>query len=243
MTIATLLVAAGLGAVHIFGDRIASALSDSHDRWLSVGGGTTVAFIFLYLLPELDYFRRILEEHPATQQIDRLLYLSMLGGVIVYYGLEHLGYRVRRPMSDDDTDDSPIGHDYVFWLHMGWYALYNVIIGALLLYGEQETVHGLVLYGVAIAIHFSTVDASMRRHHRHVYHTTGRWVLAMTVVAGWGLGFVLPLSTAAIAGAMAFVAGGLLINAVKDELPSSRRARFFPFVGGVLLFGTLLVAI
>ena len=247
MTTATLFVAVGLGAVHIFGDRIAAVLSDSHHRWLSVGGGTTVAFIFLYLLPELDYFRRILEEHPATGQIDRLLYLSMLGGVIVYYGLEHLGYRFRQPMLDDDSDGSKngstIGHDYVFWLHMGWYGLYNAIIGALLLYGEQETVHGLVLYGMAIAIHFSTVDASMRRHHRQVYHGTGRWVLAATVVAGWALGYLLPLTTVAIAGAMAFVAGGLLINAVKDELPSSRRARFIPFLGGVIIFGTLLVVV
>ena len=243
MTTATLLIAVGLGMVHILGDRFASAMSDSHHRWLSVGGGFTVAFVVLYLLPELDYFRRLLEDHPATQQVDDVLYLAVLAGVLVYYGLEHLGYRVRRHGSDGGDGDLGVGHDYVFWLHMGWYAVYNVIIGALLLYGEQETVHGLVLYGVAMAIHFSTVDASMRRHHRHVYHRTGRWILAAAVVTGWGLGKVAPVTTAMLAFVMAFVIGGLFINAVKDELPSSQRAKFFPFAAGVVLFTLLLVAI
>lgn len=243
MTVATLLIALVLAAVHVFGDRIADRLADSHHRWLSVGAGVTVAFIFLYLLPELDYFRRILEDHPATAVVDELLYLAALVGVTIYYGLEHLAHRVRSRHLDDPADDSPFGHDYVFWMHMGWYAVYNVIIGALLMHGEQETIHGLALYAVAMAMHFATVDAALRRHHLHVYHTTGRWVLAAAMLAGWAAGSLIAVSPAAIALMVAFVAGGLLINAIKDELPRSERAHFLPFLGGVVGFSVILIVL
>ena len=243
MTLAALLVALVLSAVHVWGAQIASVLSDSHQWWLSVGAGVTVAFVFLYLLPELEYYRQLLAEHPAMGVGDQAMYLIALVGVTIYYGLEHLAQRARHHGSDDGGDTSRFGHDYVFWLHMGWYAVYNIIIGLLLLYGEQETIQGLLLYGVAIAVHFATIDAAMRRHHRHVYRMTGRWILAVAVIAGWVLGAFVAVTTAMIALVMAFVAGGLLINAIKDELPSSERARFVPFLVGVVGFSTVLVVL
>lgn len=245
MLASSLLVAIILAMVHLFGGRLAIWMSDSHHRWLSVGGGVTVAFVFLYLLPELEYFHQVLSDHGATDLVEELLYLTGLVGVTIYYSLEHLAFRVRESSSDQDDDkDSPLfGHDYVFWLHMGWYGVYNIIIGALLSVGTQETTQGLWLYGVAIAIHFLTVDASMRSHHRHVYHRTGRWLLAAAVIVGWGLGVALTLPPEMIALAMGFLFGGLLINSIKDELPSSDRARVFPFLVGVVVASVLLVLI
>lgn len=240
MLIATFVVAAALAVVHIAGVRLFGLSVDHRHRWLSVGAGTTVAFAFLYLIPELDYFRRILTEHPTFGVVDELLYLVVLAGVTIYYGLEHLAYRVRQHHREK-LDESRFGHDYVFWVHMGWYALYNVIIGALLLHGHQETVRGLVLYGVAMAIHFFTVDAAMRRHHRHVYKRTGRWILAAAVIAGWAIGAVVSIGPVVVASVTAFLIGGLLINAIKDELPPSRRAAFFPFLVGAGLSSAILI--
>ena len=241
MIVATVAVAALLGMVHIFGGQIASTLADTHHRWLSLGAGITVAFVFIYLLPELHYFQEILAESTTLVVVEEMIYVVAVGGVTLYYGLEHLAHRVRQPYRDEGPDQSFFGHDYVFWLHMGWYAIYNVIIGVLLSHGEQETVHGLSLYALAMAVHFFTIDAAMRRHHEHVYRQTGRWLLAAAVLVGWALGAAVPVGVVLIALAMGFLSGGLLINAIKDELPSSGRAQFLPFAGGVLIFSALVL--
>ena len=243
MVVATLVVAVVLGLVHVFGGEIASMLADTHHRWLSVGAGVTVAFVFLYLLPELEYLHHHLRDDPITGGIDEVIYVAAVVGVTLYYGLEHLAYRVRQRHREESEQDDAFGHDYVFWLHMGWYAVYNVIIGALLLHGEQETIRGLSLYAVAMAVHFLTIDTTMRRHHEHVYRRTGRWILAAAVVGGWTLGAAAPVGVGLIALAMGFLSGGLLINAIKDELPSSGRAKFFPFVVGVALFSAFAIVI
>ncbi len=241
MTTATLLIAIALALVHIFGARVLSLETAPRSHWLSVGAGITLAFVFLYLLPELDYFRRILAEHRQLRQIEALIYLVALAGVTLYYGLEHLAYRVRKHHHSTPSDEASFGHDYVFWLHMTWYALYNVIIGLLLLHGQQETVRGLGLFGAAMGIHFLTIDAAMRHHHRHIYRTTGRWVLATAVMVGWLIGLVAPLPTTVLALVTAFLVGAMLLNAIKDELPSSRKTRFVPFVLGATVATAILL--
>lgn len=244
MIVLTLLIALCLGLVHVFGGRLSAlASSGTERRWLSVCGGITVAFVFLYLLPELEYFRSHVAEHPTLGAFDEFLYLTVLIGVALYYGLEHLAYRARSHYHEVHPEESDPGHDYVFWLHMGWYAVYNIIIAVLLSHGEQETMRGLAVYGLVMAVHFVSVDAVMRRHHRHVYRKTGRWILAGAVVTGWGLGAFTSPSTTVVAIIIAFLAGGLLINAIKDELPSSEWAHFVSFLIGVAVFATIVIAL
>lgn len=244
MTVLTLLIALCLGLVHVFGGRLSALASASAERrWLSVCGGITVAFVFLYLLPELEHFRSHIADHPTLGAFDEVLYLTVLAGVSLFYGLEHLAYEARSHYHDVHPEEAEFGHDYVFWLHIGWFAIYNVIIAALLSHGEQQTVRGLAVYGVVMAVHFVGVDAVMRRHHRHVYRTTGRWILAGAVLAGWALGTFATLSTTVVAIILAFLAGGLLINSIKDELPSSEWAHFVSFLTGVILFAAILIAL
>ena len=39
---------------------------------------------------------------------------------------------------------------------------------------------------------------------------------------------------------LAFVAGGVILNVLKEKLPAEREARFAPFVAGAALFTVLL---
>ncbi len=227
MTAIAFFIAIGLGLVHVFGAYLSFLGTEPRSRWLSAGAGATVAFLFMYLLPELSDFRELLAGHDTLGLIDELTHLLALAGVAVFYALEHFAFYAREASDDTESD---VSHDYVFWIHIGWYALYNIIIGLLLLYGDQQTGQGLALYGVAMAIHFFIVDASMRHHHQHVYHATGRWILGAAVVAGWMIGALIPLSLEFIAASTAFLIGGMLITAVKDELPARRETRLAPFL-------------
>lgn len=46
----------------------------------------------------------------------------------------------------------------VFWLHIGSFAVYNALIGYLLLHREQSGLWSLAIYTVAMALHFVTND-------------------------------------------------------------------------------------
>lgn len=243
MTAGTLLIAIALGLVHILAGHLSLRAAERRSPWLSAAGGVTVAFIFLYLMPELGEFRQVLVEHHALGAVEELIYVVALLGVVVYYGLEHLAANKRPDPADLDLDEPPFGHDYVFWLHMAWYALYNILIGILLLHGRQETVSGLLAYGLAMAVHIAVIDAAMRNHHRHVYERTGRWILAVTVLVGWALGAFVAVPIPALAAITSFLVGAMLINAVKEELPTGRQTRVGPFFAAAAVSSVILLAI
>jgi zinc transporter ZupT len=241
MIAASFAIAVILSLVHILGGRFSFLEIDPRSRWLSAAGGVTIAFLLLHLIPELNSLGQELSGHDRLGSLEQMIYVVALVGVTIFYGLEHLAFVARPSTRESDLDSPPFGHDYVFWVHMGWFALYNMIIGILLTHGQQEEGRGLVAYGIAMGFHFAVVDAAMRSHHRHVYRRTGRWLLAPAVIAGWAVGTFVPLSTVVVALITAFLAGAMLITSVKDEIPSAKQARFVPFASGAVIAAAVLV--
>ncbi|MGP9852605.1 hypothetical protein ACT3T7_14500 [Halomonas sp. 111] len=84
-------------------------------------------------------------------------------------------------------------------------------------------------------------DHGLVRHHRDVYLSKGRWVLATAVVVGWLLGLTVDVSEPIVSLLYAFVAGGIVLNVLKEELPEDRHSRFWPFALGALISTVLLV--
>jgi len=64
-------------------------------------------------------------------------------------------------------------------------AVYNALVGYLLVHGEVEGLRALMFYFVAMAVHFAITDHALRRDHRETYKRVGRWILAAAIVAGW----------------------------------------------------------
>ncbi|MDP9072190.1 MAG: hypothetical protein M3N68_13100, partial [Actinomycetota bacterium] len=80
-------------------------------------------------------------------------------------------------------------------------------------------------------------------HHKRAYAEAGRWVVSLALLAGWGVGLVLELSPAALAVPLAFLGGGVILNVLKEELPSERQSRFLPFLAGASAYAALLLAV
>jgi zinc transporter ZupT len=70
-----------------------------------------------------------------------------------------------------------------------------------------------------------------------------RWILAGAVLGGWALGVAVELPEEAIAVLFAFLAGGIVLNVLKEELPEERESRFLPFLLGSAGYAALLLAI
>ena len=129
----------------------------------------------------------------------------------------------------------------MFWLHIGSFALYNVLIGYLLLHREETGLAPLVFYFVAMAVHFVTNDFGLREDHKARYDAQGRWVLAAAVLAGWAVGLAGEVSDLAIGFLFAFLAGGVVLNVLKEELPEERKSRFWAFALGAAGYSALLL--
>jgi zinc transporter ZupT len=69
-------------------------------------------------------------------------------------------------------------------------------------------------------------------------------VLATAVIVGWTLGSSgMGINRAAIAVMFAFLAGGIILNVLKEELPAEKESRFWAFALGAGVYTVLLLAL
>lgn len=252
-----------------------SGLHRLHQRrrsfWLSLGGGTAVAYVFLHLLPELQQHQDEVEEaaDAVLGWLDRHVYLLALLGLSVFYGLERLALRDRRGRGQDggkpdraeqtDRSDQPDASEAsggdapvaqcedrqtgagTFWLSMSGFTVYNALIGYLLIEQPRQGLGQLALFTLAMALHFLVNDYALREHHQARYHRTGRWVLSAAVLLGSGLGLVAAVPPLVVSLLVAVLAGGVVLNVLKEELPEARESSFQAFLLGAAGYAALLL--
>ncbi len=238
------LLAVAFASIHAFGGGLKFLRVTPRSIWLSAAGGVSVAYVFVHLLPELARHQETLTEAVApggglAAATEQHSYLIALAGLASFYGLEHLARRSGRSSRETGGDGRTAAH--IFWIHLGSFAVYNVLIGYLLLHREEGGSLGLLAYGFAMALHFLVNDQGLRDQHGGSYDRTGRWLLAAAPVAGWGLGLATTISAPMIAAMFAFLAGGVVLNVLKEELPEERESRFSAFAIGTAAYGALLV--
>jgi hypothetical protein len=232
------LVAAAFSGIHLWAGRVRFLDRAPRSLWLSAAGGVSVAYVFLHLLPELQEHHRELRAAASgwAARLEESAYLLALAGLAAFYGLERLAVQSRRAQRDAGQDRTGDG---VFAVHLGAFALYNAVIGYLLVHGERDN---LLAYALAMGLHFVVNDRGLRAHHKDRYDTTGRWLLAAAVFAGWWLGTRVEVAPAAVSVLVALLAGGMILNVLKEELPEERESRFAAFLAGAVLYGALLLS-
>jgi hypothetical protein len=228
--------------------------------WLSLAGGASVAYVFVHLLPELGHLQeQWVHEGPVGSGegvlgwLDHHIYLVALLGFGVFYGLEQWVRRRRRVEDDGDAamddaddavhheDDAPAAPLGVFWFHIGSFAIYNALIGYLLLHREEGGTASMAIFTGAMGLHFLVNDFGLRDHHKRLYDRWGRWLLAASAVAGCLLGLAWELPGAVVAVLLAVLAGSVVLNVIKEELPEERASRFGAFAAGAGGYAVLLL--
>ncbi|HEV2092161.1 MAG TPA: hypothetical protein VGR18_03235 [Rubrobacter sp.] len=238
----SLVLVAALAAVHLFSGRMRFLNASPRSRWLSAAGGVSVAYVFVHLLPDLAEEQETLREAVGEgfTFIEYHVYLVALVGLAAFYGLERaakLSRGKRRRTGGGDATGAG-----VFWLHTTSFALYNALIGYLMLHREEPGAGSLILFAFAMGVHFVVNDFGLREDHKGAYERAGRWVLAAAVLAGWAVGLLFEISEAALAVLFAFLAGGVVMNVLKEELPEERESRFWVFALGAALYSAVLLA-
>lgn len=241
MSVLPALFAVSLAAVHTLAGRLRLLDRVPRSRWLSFAGGVSVSYVFVHLLPELgEHQEAFADAGPVAGFVDRHVYLLALVGFASFYGLERLAQRSRER---HDGNGAATTFGVVFGLHVGSFALYNVLIGYLLVHRETPGVASLLFFAVAMGLHFLVNDTGLRHHHRDAYDHVGRWLLALAVIVGWLLGSILTVRSLTVGALTAFLGGGVVLNVIKEELPAERESRFWAFAVGAAGYAALLLAI
>jgi zinc transporter ZupT len=241
-----LAAAFALAAVHLFAVRLTVPGGVPRSGWLSFGGGISVAYVFLHLLPEVEAGGEAVSDWLALAFLEHHVYLVALAGFVAFYGLERLAKRSGSGRSSDEDgedgeDDGEGSNGGVFWIHVGSFTAYNFLVGYTL--HHRSDLASLVLFTVALALHFVVNDSGLREHYSSRYHDRGRWLVSAAVVAGTAVAFVYPLGEALFATVLAFLAGGIVLNVVKEELPEERESRFSAFAGGAATYTVVLLLV
>ncbi len=242
--LASLVAVAALMLVHLVAGKLRFLEGTPRSVWLSIAGGVSVAYVFVHLLPDLAEGQEAVTEAlgEGLAFLDHHIYLLALVGLAIFYGLDRAALTSRRQRRAREGEDRT--NEGVFWLHIASFGLYNALIGYVLRQRAEEGHHQvLALFTVAMGLHFVVNDVGLREHHKAAYAQLGRWVLVATLLLGWVVGLIGEVAEATLSVILAFLAGGVILNVLKEELPEERESRFWAFAVGAGAYAVLLLAV
>lgn len=234
-----LFAVAAIAAVHIFAAYSPFAPL-KRGGWHAFASGAAAAYVFLHVLPLLNSMSSGLTDDDAFWPGGEWVFVAALAGTCAFLAIESYTRPEGRARGSVDT---PRRERLDFWLHVAAFALYNLLVGYMLVENPYGGLLDTLLYQAALVLHFAAIDQASRERHQALHDRIGRWIMAAAVVIGWGIG-QFGIDNVHLAGlAFAFLAGGMILNVLKEELATVGPARLAPFLGGATIFaGILLIA-
>ena len=234
-------IAIAFALIHLHGCRLKFLDITPRSSWLSLSSGISVAYVFVHILPDLSEAQHDFETSTLLSFLEHHVYVAALIGMVVFYGLERIAKKSReKNIAQGDGDSTGLS---VFALHMASFTFYNLLIGYLLVHREDTSLDSLLLYAIAIGTHLLANDYGLRNNHKGAYNKVGRWILAAAIITGWVIGTQQSISEAALAVVFALLAGSIILNVLKEELPEERQSRFWIFALGTVGYTIVLLSV
>jgi hypothetical protein len=218
--------------VHLWAERIRDLWIVSSSRFLSVGSGVAIAYVFVDLLPKLsesDSFvkAKLWEIFPY---FEHHVYILALLGFILFFVVDRSKAIVKNQSA-------------YFLLSLSSYALFNFLVGYAVVDKDNLEVQPLILFTIAIALHYFMNDYSLSMAHGNEYRRSGKWILIISLFLGWLAGLWLELSETSVALVSAFIGGGVIMNVTRHELPEENPHSLGAFLVAVVVYTTILLTI
>ncbi|MDN7242692.1 hypothetical protein QWY14_12840 [Planococcus sp. N028] len=237
----SLVVIIGFVLVHLFTHFVAFLNAPQKNFLLSLVSGGSIAYVFLHLVPELTHYNEVVEKAHLPfvfEHIHYFAYVLSLLGIAIFYGIDKLNTDSQQKNEDEKNLTRP--QKRVFALHIIAFALYNGLIGYLVTYLSGDNIAAYAIYFIVFSFHFIANNRVLHLTHEDLYTKVGRWVLAISVFAGWLINELTPNSELTVAILSAFLTGGVILNIMNDELPDQKKSSFAAFAIGLVAIGGLL---
>lgn len=224
------LALSSLIVVHLFANQAKIIGWVWHGRFLSFAAGVSFAYVFVELLPNLEKWQPAIKNSfdPILPYFSKHSYVIALLGVLFYYGL-HVNPEKKTPVN--------------FFLNFAGYFFFNFLLGAALSDSNDPEIQPLVLFSIAIGMHIFIVDHGIETEFPDIYGKGIRWYLCASALLGYLFGGLIHIPDAVVAVLMSFIAGGMILNALRYELPKRQNVGFSFFALGSLLYTALLLSI
>jgi hypothetical protein len=240
--IGALVIALALAGLHMAAPRIRSLPGVPERATGSFAGGLAVAYVFLHLLPEIAAGNEAMGEllrdviHP-TPLFDLAIFAVALAGFVAFYGLERLAVNQKRARAAEPGV-------WVYRLHLGSVLAYNLLITYTMALRVRTGVAFAVLFAAAMGLHFVLNDRSLREHYPRRFSSVSRYLLAGSLLVGWVLSTIFaPTNIIVVSVLTALLGGAILLNVIKEEVPSDRKSSFGWFFVGLGVYSVLLALV
>jgi len=221
-----------LAFIHLFANKADILGWVWHGHFLSFAAGISFAYVFIDLLPGLEKEQSILRKafNPLIPYLDRHAYLVALIGVLFFYGLH-------------TQSQSPTTPNRNFWISTAGYLIFNFFVGVSLSEVGNPEIQPLFLFTIAMGMHYFVSDHTTSIGNSVLYQSKARWLLVATLFAGYISGKLAHIPEAVVAITVSFIAGGVLLNVLRYELPKREQVGYFFFVIGSLFYTTLILSL
>ena len=203
-----------------------------HTRFLSMAGGIAVAYVFVEMLPKLGNSQATLQAITADliPLKERHVYIVAFLGFLFFYGIDQVS-----------TNQLKNKANFAFWLNMGSYVFLNFLVGYEIVDIHDPFIQPLYLFIIALGLHYFITDHTLREKHADIYDNLGRLLLSIALYLGFIAGLMTELPKTMVIYAVAFVAGGVILNVLNHELPNDEKSgSFASFALGGIFYSIIL---
>ncbi|SNQ59774.1 hypothetical protein [Candidatus Methanoperedens nitratireducens] len=244
----TLIIAIIFSTVHLTAPKLYGFSERYGNGVVSFSGGIAAAYVFFDLLPTIqkagEHLNLLLRNYLGQLFISEVAIFGVaFMGFLVFFISEHAAVHSRRRAAVDTGQhmDSVAAPKGVFVIHFSILALVSLLIAYNLRFEVRSSLIGALLFSIALILHFFGTDRTMEIHYHSMFEKYGRYILSIMPITGWALSIRFPERRSEAAVLLAFVAGAVLFNVIKDEVPGTEKGEPKFFVAGALIYAAVLL--
>nr|WP_138976346.1 hypothetical protein [Microbulbifer agarilyticus] len=204
-----------------------------------MAAGIGIAYVFLVLLPKLAEIEDALGEGGGDGTILPVAlnaYLGALAGFVMFLLIANKGF-----FEDDRQAGAKLslGELTVFCVFCVYYAQVGFLLGE----WPSANIFGYLPLVCAFGLHFIGINFHLWKRYPVKYPKALRWLFALSLLLGWiasvtaeGIADVVKFSTM-------FVAGGIIITAMREEIPAQRDVNILYFLGSVTITAIFILIV
>lgn len=228
----SLLAVALFALVHLFANQARRFDHFFHSRLLSIGGGIAIAYVFVDILPKLSRHEPIIAKFVRSffPYFERHVYIMALLGFLLFFIIDRAKNKAK-------------SNNIFFYLSLSSYALLNLLIGYAVVDIDNPEVKPLLLFSIAIALHYFVNDYALSETLGFKYDHLAKWILVAALFFGWLLGLIYTLPAAAVGLVSAFIGGGIIMNVTRHELPNDHPHSLPAFLISAAVYTIILLSI
>lgn len=217
--------------VHLFAKQTRNLDEITHGRFLSMCGGVAIAYVFIDILPKLSKGDLIIKKalSEVFPYIEHHVYVMALAGFLLFFTINRA--------------HSILKNESRFYFSLFSYSVFNFLVAYAVVDPNNPETKPLILFTFAMALHYFTNDYTLEKDHGDYYGNLARAVLILSLFLGWMTGFLFVLSEAAVAGVSAFIAGGVILNVTRHELPKENLHSLGAFLMAAIFYTIILLMI